>query len=612
MAYKLSLLVPHMDDEFPVDFCARLAIRNFRSASAFAADMGFALRALRRNREDAMTRLAEVSGVPLLSLHNTTLRRAGERYFLGDQTLEKGSLRRGYFAVCPDCLVEDAQTFPLPPAAAMRHRSHWMAASISVCMKHHVVLTNVGARACKNSHRDWSHIAPSLVSQLPQIKKESVHRAPSEFETYLFDRLNGKKPGYWLDGLDFFAVERTARMFGLVAFADPNAHSAQLTNAQLSAVNNTGFQIIRDGASGINEFLSKVKREYHREGRPKGKRSYTPASLYGRIYTRLYITAHIPELAPVREIVADHILSNFPVGPGELILQKPVIERRVHSIFTLSKQFGVIGARVAGVLTTGGLLPSPGWDDHDAVVDAAKAEALMQTAMTGISQASAEQHLNIDKRSMEKLIENRLIPRHKQSTSGRGYRFFKSELDQFLGRLLEGAVPVAPDAIGGYLNIRRASPFTRCAVARIVELILDRKLRKIGYLIDAVGFDSILVDPGEIKGLFGKPTVPGFTAVEVAAQLRTTPKVIRELAKRKLLEAIHAKNRMSGGMSMRFTQSAIDRFNAEFVSLFHLAREACRRTDRVKRGLEAKGVLPAWETDGLIVTFYRRSDLASL
>lgn len=110
----------------------------------------------------------------------------------------------------------------------------------------------------------------------------------------------------------------------------------------------------------------------------------------------------------------------------------------------------------------------------------------------------------------------------------------------------------------------------------------------------------------------GKPTIPGFTAVEVAAQLRTTPKVIRELAKRKLLEAIHAKNRMSGGMSMRFTQSAIDRFNAEFVSLFHLAREACRRTDRVKRGLEAKGVFPAWETDGLIVTFYRRSDLASL
>jgi hypothetical protein len=137
-------------------------------------------------------------------------------------------------------------------------------------------------------------------------------------------------------------------------------------------------------------------------------------------------------------------------------------------------------------------------------------------------------------------------------------------------------------------------------------------LRKVGYLTDAVGFDSILVDPEEIKNLFDKPKVPEFTAIETAVRLRTAPKVIRGLAKRKLLNAIHKKNRMSGGMSMRFTEYAIAQFNAEFVSLFHLAREAGRRTARIKRELEAQGVFPAKETDGLIATFYRRSDLASL
>ncbi len=41
MHSKLTLSVPLMPDEFTTDYCARLALRNFRSASAFALDMGF-------------------------------------------------------------------------------------------------------------------------------------------------------------------------------------------------------------------------------------------------------------------------------------------------------------------------------------------------------------------------------------------------------------------------------------------------------------------------------------------------------------------------------------------------------------------------------------------
>lgn len=611
MAAKLTLRVPLMPDELATDYCARLALRNFRSASEFALDMGFALSDLRQGNDDTLVRLAEISDTPLRRLREAAVRNLGKRYFLRGQTLDSGSLHLRQFYVCSKCLQDDINMSDAPAGAAMQLRSHWMLASINVCMKHNLVLQNVGNRLIGQVRRDWSQVALSLAPKLNRLSDIAVERAPTQFETYLFDRFNGKTQGTWLDSLEFFVVERTARMFGLVATGDTRADGRSANDGRFSKADDEGYLISRSGPPGICKLLSEVERKNYEERRMK-KKSPTPAYLYGKIYERLRRNAAIPEFAPVVDVVSEHIISNFPFAAGDLLFNKPVIARRVHSVHTLSKELGVSDTRVRSVFRKMGLLPCPGRKDKEAVFNASEVEALIRSDMDGISQAAAEKHLNIGKPFMEKLIRKGLI-KHQGLTDGiQSHKFAKSELDAFFNRLVEGAVAVAPGDVGSLLNISQAAVRTRCLGPDIVKMILNRKLSKVGLLSDTIGIEAILVDPDEIMAMFDEFDVPGRSPVDVATTLKTSAPIVRELVKRKLIHASLGKSRMTGKILMRVTDDAVEQFTTQFVSLFHLAKDSGRGGKLLKRELAAKGIFPAKETEGLSATFYRRSDLPSL
>jgi hypothetical protein len=610
VAFKLALLVPHHSDELPVDFCARLAARNFQSASKFALNMGFGLTDFQGNPERALTQLAEVSGTPLASLRDSSLHNvAGKRYSLRGQVLGEGAIRIRQFAVCPQCLQEDLAASNLPPGAAMRLRSHWMVASIGVCAKHHIVLAEVGERFKGQVRRDWSQVAPDLAPRLSAILDAAIRRLPSEFETYQLNRLSGNTSGCWLDRMHFFVAERTVRAFGMLATFGKDALEKSLNDDELRHASDRGYRIVRDGPARIRQFLSEIKQQDFKKKRVAKKKPLSPLYSYGQLYNRLYWNSTFPEFAPVIDVVADFVLSNFPLGPSELVFKRPVDKRRVHSVFTLSKMFGTQGSRTKDILTAGGLLPCLGCADDNAVFDADKAEALMKAEADGLKQRAAEEHLGVDSFLMKELIGKGFVPRHKHSANRHAYRFLKSELDEFLRLLMAQAAPLPAKEAGRYTDIRRASPLSRCKIIDIVGLILGGKLRNIAVQPDTPGFNSVLVDPEEIKSLLDKAAVPVLSVVQVAERLECDGNRIRFLATRKVLDATFVKNRMSGRNGMNFAKTAIDRFDAEFVSLPKLARTQGRNPQSVRAELRKKGIAPFAAPDGSNTWFYRRSEL---
>lgn len=84
---------------------------------------------------------------------------------------------------------------------------------------------------------------------------------------------------------------------------------------------------------------------------------------------------------------------------------------------------------------------------------------------------------------------------------------------------------------------------------------------------------------------------------------------IRRIADRGLIKCTRYIDPLTGRKKMVLLTSDLERFDAEFVTLFNLARPMRRQPSQLCAELTAQGILPAKETIGVGATFYRRSDL---
>jgi hypothetical protein len=224
-----------------------------------------------------------------------------------------------------------------------------------------------------------------------------------------------------------------------------------------------------------------------------------------------------------------------------------------------------------------------------------------------MTQAKAEKYLKVPKNLMESLIKIGMIRRYRHSTSVHGYRFSKAELDQFLERLLLDATPVASGA-EGMMSISRATFHCRAKVSDIIQMIFDRKLRRVGHRQDLAGFQSVVIDSLDVKNAHDKP-LDGMSVAAAGSKLQIHTLVLHKLIQRGVLKASHVRHPISNRPSLRIDHLELERFDAEYTTAFNLARPLKQDVVKLRKSLAAKGIKPAEETLGLETTFYRRSDL---
>jgi hypothetical protein len=63
------------------------------------------------------------------------------------------------------------------------------------------------------------------------------------------------------------------------------------------------------------------------------------------------------EAEPMRDALREAIVNNFPIGPGETVLGKEIIERRVHNVNSLSDATGLSRFKVTQIARKVGLIP---------------------------------------------------------------------------------------------------------------------------------------------------------------------------------------------------------------------------------------------------------------
>lgn len=601
--------VPLGFGETPASFVSRLAALNGPSAREFCLDFGTTFQKVVDGDPKALAIVAAKGGVQAEALaHNAFVKTGERRYRFREEELVRGALRRSAVAFCPKCLAEDiAGAGQLRPELAPWGRALWQIAAVKSCHIHTVPLAVLNQDLTPGSLHDWSHHVRDVLPRLPCMA-DAERRELTELEYYVITRTTqGPIRHGLLDSLPLHVAIMGCELFGAVALFGRTINLRTLTDEEWRAAGGAGFDILADGKVGVEIFLEDLQATYPytRAGREG------PQALLGRIYQVLEFGREDAGFDALRDLVGDFIRTRLPVGPGDVVFGKPVEKRVLHSIRTLSLEAKLHPKRLRKLLMAAGVLSEASVELSDAncTFDAEKGSlAATEASAAGLTLLKAGEYLNAPRVHRVLLHQAGLIaPRIRGGDHGAADMFAPEDLDGFLDRLLEGAVPVAA-AADGQGAIPEAAKKACCGAEAIVRLAIEGKLAHKWKLASERGYMSLLVDVEEIRALVRGADHGGFTGKALQARLQTTDRVTRNLiagGHLKTETVIHPINRCPTAI---VTAEEVERFEAEYVSLFVLAKQQRRHFRAVKKDIEAGGVKPAMDPDVVGATFYRRKD----
>lgn len=605
---KLSLTIGAGERETPASFASRLALRNFVSARDLAKDFGLSFQKVVDGDPVEIRKLADLGGVNVQDLLANAIRNTGTAFEFRGQNITKVAMRRARVHVCPICIQGDIATSELSANLAAYGRFDWAIGFIRTCAKHKVALVEVARDMQPGQYHDFSRNVAAAIPAIDRLADEATRRPASGLETYLLDRIEGRADYPWLDRLPFSAAAWSTEVVGAVAELGKRVNLDLLGEDEMYRAGAAGFDITKGGAAGIDDFMSRLKREHipKKNGSADG-----PQATYGKLFMCFAQGLADPSYDPVRTTMAKHILANFPLGPEDELFGKPVEVRRFHSVRTASLAYKMHPKRLRKLIEAEGLVPA-GSDvkNRDVLFDAAIADRLFERERDSIALKQVETYINAPRPIPRVLLEAGLLRRHSAGSDALNDFLLKSELDAFLASIFAKAEPVTT-APPGTCEMRTAAHRANCSLPEIVRLIVNDRLAWVGRLTEIHGLAAILVDVEEIRPLTRLPDLCGLTPADAIRPLRVNCKAMAGLLKAGAFRTVVQPHPIKRNPQVVIPFEEIERFKEEFVSLFLLARGSGKHMPVLLRELRAQGIQPVPQFEGVGATFFRRADIPS-
>jgi TniQ protein len=609
MNLKLSLTLEVGEHETPPDFASRLATRVFRNdLREFCRDFSIDPQGVIDGSAEAVGALSKLAGVSSRPLLREAFTCADDkrRFRHKGQDLRRESLTRNRIRMCPACMVDDIDRLDCRVHARPHRRSMWLIRGVRTCERHGMALSQIGKLDGPTTLHDTSRVIANAIPHLESLQDEAALRSPSKFEKYIAARLAGRDTASWLDTFPLYAALHLTFVTGAVAVHGPRVFLENLTDEEAWECEAEGFEIVRKGDEGIRALLDELQANL------KDKRStYGLRTMYGRLYEWLAHWSDDKVLDPVREIITQHAMDTLPIGPGKILFGKEIQERRTHSVYSASTEFGLHPKRLrrmlkqAEITETGAENPT----DDKVTFDSAEANAFLSDLSQSMSLVRAREYLNVPRPHDRGLLERGFIkPMMSGGTRNGAHAFLKSDLDELLARLMRDADPGLHDK-PNMVPFTKAAKRSCCAVMDIVELVLDGKLARVGRDPKKEGFVSILVDAEEVRALVTGPDQDGHSLKDLERLLPASTKAVKALVEHGFLKAETIRNPVTKWMQPIVRDDELIRFKNEYVSLFGLAREKKEHHRKVKRALIEAGVQPVADPDLIFHSLYRRADL---
>ncbi|PHP28645.1 TniQ family protein [Limimaricola cinnabarinus] len=559
----LPLTVPLGEREPAFSFMSRLANRNGLSAVTFGADFELPFSDVIQGDELACRRLAELGGVAPAALLEWTPVHLGEReHSFRRELFHAKSIKPVGIRGCPACLREDLVK---DSSLWMPHlRADWLLRPLRICERHEVPLVALWAEPALTQRFDFTARLTEIRASLEQGHLDCEPREASAFEAYVLDRLHGRPSGGWFDAIDLQVVCTFAELLGRAAVRLETEGRGRVHPEDLWAVVQTGFELSAKGPDQVRAALTRLQT---RLGTPR----QGPKGVFGDLYGRFAHELPSSSYDIFREILRNHILTTWPVGPGDNVMGEPVLERRHHSVRTAAEEYGVDDRRLRKLLRAKGILAHASGDDEWEVFDAKAAKPILESLDRMVSAIELQQMMNISRGHFESLRADGRFPPAITATDAKPL-WQATDARRFVNELLRGALTV--DAkMHGWRTLQEACHQLRVRPSEIINLIEKGELRRIGRYSQATGYASILVDRKELESKLHFGDAPGLTLEVFAKSVGLKPRQATRLVATGHIRVTKAPNPKRKTVQSYIADSDLQDFHSTFAPLRGLSLE---------------------------------------
>ncbi|WP_240794149.1 TniQ family protein [Pseudorhodobacter turbinis] len=607
----LPILAPYAD-ETTVSWCGRVArFHTGLTCADFLELMRISQLDVMDLSDYAVERLSKLTGVSETQILRCGTQKAGERLLTyNGEIFGSTFITRGFTTYCPACLLDDATEEAHGDRVG---RFSWMLDPVRMCPRHGIYLTRRKNLGYFERFQNMDKVAPSdqeLSDQVAVAEAASV----SPLQMYVGGRLLGAVgPG----GMDAQRIDQAARaceMLGVYRVHGAHTDIDDLTIQQWDEAGSVGMEAVSQGAEGIYQLLEEIVQKATVEKRWGG-----PQSALGGVYKWLQFNTSKQDPGPIKDVVRDFIIDHMPVEPGTVLFGATVLQRKRHTVTTLSKVSGVHRKTLNRALVLTGLLAggNPAEFESRRTFNADDGEALAHRITNSTPIKKIPDYLNCNRTQAQMMVKNGILNKLGNDPSiigGLLSNVANDDLDDFLARFRRAGQPVA-SAGDGMADVIAASEIARVPVADIVALVLAGRLPRVETGAEELRFKSVFVDPENVRMV---------SEAEVAGH-GLSPKNVSDLIGLKLLaiDLLRVNRDTDGELFLNastitnargtvrycYAKEEVERFCEKYVKLQDLAAEHGIVTRTMGLKLSKAGIEPIMEFKSLQAKVFRRKDL---
>lgn len=605
----LSPFVPISPDETLMSWATRLAaVHTGETLVPFLRDLGLHPDEMLTGSDVAITRLAEVTGADPNDIRRQTIQTLEwRRYDLRGERFETEFMKGASVSCCPACLLDDDDEGG--SALLRRGRLAWRFRPVRTCPIHGIALLD-------RPYVDWSDrfhqvgvVVPEAGPALRALADAQVQRDVSPLQTYVTDRLDGKRGPEWLDGQGIELGARASEMLGVALQFGRKPNLLKMTADDWDLAGRVGFEFTQRGEVGISEALSEVQRRAWFEDRIAGHSG--PQMVFGRLYQWLSFSKNRKEVGPIRDVVRQHILDTMHVASGTMLMGTKVVASRKHTVGSLAKLSGVHPRTLRNALALAGLIPNSSATGGDTIFDAEEGKRVVDQLGEAVPQKHLPAYINATRGQIVTLIAGGFLKRMMDvgSSARASASISKREVHAFLDSISRD-VQVVDTLPAGVWPINEATQKARVTTDEVIRLLQKGALRNVYRVRGEDGYLSIHVDPEEIKGHFMRDpeTVP-LGSCAVAKELGTIQSVVNSLCAAGLIASVAPIGRAEARKTVRVLPRSLRQFQETYVLLMQLRQELGVHHRTINNALRRLGVKPVADPAVLKVTLFRRADI---
>lgn len=363
----------------------------------------------------------------------------------------------------------------------------WLCRGVEVCLHHNHPLVPLWTSPRPIDRDD---IGARMAELLPDLLAGALDRdpiTPSANDLWIDRRLARSEDDTWLATQPLFAAMTFCTLLG------ENLMRVQQMDAQDRTAKAVGFVAASKGPDAIDAALDRLMRAedggYHTTRTPVGSLFETLERLY----------RDDDRFDGFREILRRKLLRIWPIAAGDMLLGKPVPERRLHSLITASKQTGMGPAVLNDFLTEAGAF---GADDKRQnarkTFDAGRFQPLLEEIPTLIGPIEMRKAMGATRAELMSLeAEGILVPRTKVPTIKSPWRL--SDGLDLVAELDNLAAPLDIEA-KDWETLQLAHRRSELPLAQLISAIRDGML-PVSKHPDVFGYHGFVVDRRDVDQL---------------------------------------------------------------------------------------------------------------